>query len=435
MRMNSYEETMDRKQLTPCPFCRSEDTCTDSALGKRHVLCNSCEASGPTGEDDDEAIAAWNRLAPLAPSDAAGPPTVPQAVLDALRFYARGHHYNIDEDQQQFDTVSGEPQNWLFSERDDDCTMIEDGSIAKAALCGCAQGFEEPPEPLEGEVLHAAPVAPAAVAPSDDLVLTLCVIANEYAHTQQLSDRIRKALCRAAPTVAADAGANGKRFDLRFPTVLRKMWSGSEVQAWLDGLPPLYEVPTHAQDGNNGNTSPTDGAAPGELVQSTPTAAQSDDRADQVWPDSLPHFSEATVQTTEDSIPSADAAATVELLHSTPLAAQPDERMSDAARDVLAERARQVAVESFTAEQDDRYEDGSLAAAAGCYALHSDGYRMGSAGHAPAWWPKTWDASWWKPTTQRRDLVKAGALILAEIERIDRAARKAEIERGSEGQS
>lgn len=58
--------------------------------------------------------------------------------------------------------MSGEPQNWLFSERDDDCTMIEDGSIAKAALCGCAQGFEEPPEPLEGEVLLAAPVAPAA---------------------------------------------------------------------------------------------------------------------------------------------------------------------------------------------------------------------------------------------------------------------------------
>lgn len=33
-----------------------------------------------------------------------------------------------------------------------------------------------------------------------------------------------------------------------------------------------------------------------------------------------------------------------------------------------------------------------------------------------------WDRSWWKPTTPRRDLVKAAALILAEIERIDRAA-------------
>lgn len=41
-------------------------------------------------------------------------------------------------------------------------------------------------------------------------------------------------------------------------------------------------------------------------------------------------------------------------------------------------------------------------------------------------WPWTWDRSWWKPTNRRRDLVKAGALILAEIERLDRAAPEAE---------
>jgi hypothetical protein len=81
---------------------------------------------------------------------------LPQSVLDALRFYAHGHHYNIDSDHQQFDTVSGEPQNWLFSERDDDCTMIEDGSIARAALCGGGQGFEEPTTPVEGEIFRAA---------------------------------------------------------------------------------------------------------------------------------------------------------------------------------------------------------------------------------------------------------------------------------------
>lgn len=33
-----------------------------------------------------------------------------------------------------------------------------------------------------------------------------------------------------------------------------------------------------------------------------------------------------------------------------------------------------------------------------------------------------WDPAWWKPLEPRCDLVKAGALILAEIERIDRAA-------------
>lgn len=99
-------------------------------------------------------------VAPQAAGDAAQAAVVPQAVLDALRFYAHGHHYNIDDDHQQFDTVSGEPPNWLHSEREDDCTMIEDGSIARAALCGGVLGFEEPTHPVDGEVLIAAPVAP-----------------------------------------------------------------------------------------------------------------------------------------------------------------------------------------------------------------------------------------------------------------------------------
>jgi hypothetical protein len=93
----------------------------------------------------------------LSASKPAATQALPQSVLDALRFYAHGHHYNIDDDHQQFDTVSGEPQNWLFSERDDDCTMIEDGSIAKAVLLGGLPGVEEPTEPIEGEVFTASP--------------------------------------------------------------------------------------------------------------------------------------------------------------------------------------------------------------------------------------------------------------------------------------
>lgn len=36
------------------------------------------------------------------------------------------------------------------------------------------------------------------------------------------------------------------------------------------------------------------------------------------------------------------------------------------------------------------------------------------------YWP--WSLNWFKPSSPRRDLVKAGALILTEIERIDLAA-------------
>ena len=50
-----------------------------------------------------------------------------------------------------------------------------------------------------------------------------------------------------------------------------------------------------------------------------------------------------------------------------------------------------------------------------------DGYSLPPS--APSTPPMCWRR--WKPTDRRRDLVKAGALILAEIERLDRAACKA----------
>ncbi|MGU5416353.1 hypothetical protein ACV1MK_24740 [Klebsiella michiganensis] len=99
-----------------------------------------------------------------------------------------------------------------------------------------------------------------------------------------------------------------------------------------------------------------------------------------------------------------------------------------AAADVLAERQRQVTAEGWSFKHDDQYKNTELAFSASCYAFHSaaaswdledDGIPYDS--HpVPKQWP--WDPSWWKPTDARRDLVKAGALILAEIERIDRAA-------------
>lgn len=84
-----------------------------------------------------------------------------------------------------------------------------------------------------------------------------------------------------------------------------------------------------------------------------------------------------------------------------------------AAEDVIAERRRQINAEGWTPEHDDQHVDGQMAKAAGFYA----------APRHPAFWPWAW--SWFKPTTRRRDLVKAGALILAEIERLDRAALRA----------
>ena len=99
-----------------------------------------------------------------------------------------------------------------------------------------------------------------------------------------------------------------------------------------------------------------------------------------------------------------------------------EDAQTQAARDVLAERRRQVEAEGRTPEHDDMYIDGQMAVAAGYYALACGypGERDIARGHVPQYWP--WAPSWWKPRSVRRNLIKAGALILAEIERLDRAA-------------
>lgn len=89
--------------------------------------------------------------------------------------------------------------------------------------------------------------------------------------------------------------------------------------------------------------------------------------------------------------------------------------------DVQAERRRQVEAEGWTPEHDDEHSHGQMARAAACYALAgSSAPNDGTAALLVSLaWP--WDEQWWKPSTARRDLVKACALALAEIERLDRA--------------
>jgi hypothetical protein len=95
----------------------------------------------------------------------------------------------------------------------------------------------------------------------------------------------------------------------------------------------------------------------------------------------------------------------------------PSPKVSDGVRDVLDERRRQIEAEGWTPEHDDEHTGGEIAAAAVCYAFTA----VKSPHHINNLiWP--WPSYWWKPTDKRRNLVKAGALILAEIERLDRSA-------------
>ena len=94
---------------------------------------------------------------------------------------------------------------------------------------------------------------------------------------------------------------------------------------------------------------------------------------------------------------------------------------SQAVLDVAAERRRQIEAEGWTPEHDDEHSVGELAKAAACYALVSAGFNPDATINV---WP--WHRLWWKPSDKRRNLVKAGALILAEIERLDRMAERQE---------
>ena len=115
--------------------------------------------------------------------------------------------------------------------------------------------------------------------------------------------------------------------------------------------------------------------------------------------------------------------------------------------EIAAERRRQIEVKGWTSEHDDEHTDSSLALAAVAYAMPVQLYQQVDYAAGPAFvdpWPDSWAEHWDKrnhygerrtnpgnsppdPATytaeERRDLlVKAGALIVAEIERLDRAS-------------
>jgi hypothetical protein len=94
--------------------------------------------------------------------------------------------------------------------------------------------------------------------------------------------------------------------------------------------------------------------------------------------------------------------------------------MSDAIAEIAAERQRQIEVEGWSLEHDDQHVNGEIADAAACYALGKTVlYNIG--GSRIRIWP-------WEPlgfndkADRRRQFVIAGALIVAEIERLDRAS-------------
>lgn len=92
---------------------------------------------------------------------------------------------------------------------------------------------------------------------------------------------------------------------------------------------------------------------------------------------------------------------------------------------IAQERRRQIEGERFDPTADQQYHQGELARAAACYvrleAMRSVAATVpGTAvdDRVPPEWP--WARCWWKPKDRRSNLVRAGALIAAELDRMDR---------------
>jgi len=92
---------------------------------------------------------------------------------------------------------------------------------------------------------------------------------------------------------------------------------------------------------------------------------------------------------------------------------------------IAEERQRQIEVEKWTLQHDqDMHYEGELAKAAACYANPIFNEQKAVVGGllgehiAPEFWP--WEARWYKPSPDNRikELTKAGALIAAEIDRL-----------------
>ena len=99
--------------------------------------------------------------------------------------------------------------------------------------------------------------------------------------------------------------------------------------------------------------------------------------------------------------------------------------MKRAIDDVKSERSRQIVAEGFSNEHDDGHTEGELLGAAAAYCIESllcilpedEKTSEGLKGISKVLWP--WEGGA-KTSSYRRNLIKAAALLIAEVERIDR---------------
>lgn len=239
-----------------------------------------------------------------------------------------------------------------------------------------------------------ATVAPPPAAYADDLVAlvvnlvqALSAVAPDNDLASHALDYLKRNGLQGSPLQAAEAAPQAPAAPVAAPEAARLL---SDIEDWLNDL----------------RQANFDGYVPQNVF------SEAGDFVERI--EALPDTAAAP------AAPAVDASfedLISDWAHGDALDAEYYRTLSQAARDVLAERRRQVCAEGYEPEADAMYESGELARAAATYALLAtgdDGWRVEDN------WP--WGMSTLKRAEPRRMLEKAGALILADMERIDRAA-------------
>lgn len=88
--------------------------------------------------------------------------------------------------------------------------------------------------------------------------------------------------------------------------------------------------------------------------------------------------------------------------------------MKTGAELILEERNRQIEVEGYDKEHDKNHDVDTFVKAAVSYSIID--LKDSQENYSYAWWP--WEGIYWKPKDRLRNLVRAGALIAAAIDKL-----------------
>lgn len=93
---------------------------------------------------------------------------------------------------------------------------------------------------------------------------------------------------------------------------------------------------------------------------------------------------------------------------------------------IAIERQRQITEEGWTSDHDDNHKNGELADAAAYHAATKPAYRHFRGSYFESIWPENWNSKWdhRKKSDRIRQLTIAGALIAAELDRLERIERR-----------